>query len=96
MPFLLTVQIELVNDNVPVLMLDGANMEINYNVTYFERQPYLPTNPTQIALSNGLSIIDADAGESTLVEANITILNGKGEGSKMTVAVFFSLSRCCV
>lgn len=65
------------NDNEPVLMLDGVNMVVDFSTTYFERQPYPPRNPTQIMLSRGLAIFDRDVGVQILVEANITILQGK-------------------
>ena len=78
-PFRVTVQIEVINDNVPVLMLDGTNMEVNYNLTYLERQPYLPENPSQVLLSRGLEIADIDVGDQLLVGANITLMGGKSE-----------------
>lgn len=64
------------NDNQPILILDGINMAVNFSTTYFERQPYL-SNPAQIQLSRGLDIVDLDAGVQMLVEANITIQDGK-------------------
>lgn len=76
-PFRVVVQIEVINDNVPVLMLDGTNMEVDYNLTYFERQPYLPENLPQVFLSRGLEIADIDVGEQLLVGANITLMGGK-------------------
>ncbi len=65
----------VINDNQPILMLDGTNMEVNYSVMYFERQPYL-TNPVQVFLSRSLAIKDIDIGLQTMSEANITILEG--------------------
>lgn len=74
----MTVTIVLMNDNEPVLMLDGQDMVANLSTTYFERQPYL-FNPTEIALSRELAIFDRDVGVQMLVEANVTILNGESE-----------------
>lgn len=59
-------------------MLNGIDREVNFTIQYFERQPYLiSVNPTEIVLSNHLTIIDGDAGPQYLVEANVTILEGK-------------------
>ena len=58
-------------------MLDGVNREMNYTTPrYFERQPYL-RNPTMIHLSDLLTVLDDDVGPQFLVEATITILDGK-------------------
>ena len=58
-------------------MLDGVNREANFSTTYFERQPYLPGNPTEIPLSRVLTIADIDVDVQMLVEANVTITDGK-------------------
>ena len=72
----MTVEIELVNDNVPVLMLDGIDRVINFSTVLFEGQPYR-SDPDRVRLSQVLTILDDDVGEQVLIEANVTILDGK-------------------
>ena len=69
--------IELINDNVPILLLDGVERAVGFSAMYFEAQPYL-SNPTQIRLSDNLQIKDLDVGPQYLVEANVTILGKEG------------------
>ena len=76
MPFIITVRIDLINDNQPILMLNGAIQEVNFSTVYYERQPG-STNPTQIFLSNQLEIADEDVGPQFLQEVNIRILESK-------------------
>ena len=70
--------IQLVDDNEPVLLLDGVEREVDYDTIFLESQPYLD-NPREIVLFNDLAIEDLDVGQQFLVEANVTIL-----GTRMT------------
>lgn len=71
MTFNLAVNTQLIDDNVPVLMLDGLEMEVNFSTMFIEGQPN--TNNPQIFLSRSLAIQDLDIGQQFLVEANVTI-----------------------
>ncbi len=89
------VQIELVDDNEPMLLLDGAEGEVNFSTTYSERQPYL-SNPTVIPLSRDLAIRDLDVGKQFLIGANITILGNQPPSATNlnNLSLPLSLSRC--
>lgn len=75
-PFRVGVSIELVNDNEPVLLLNGLDREVNYSVKYFERQPYL-NNLVAIMVSREPTVEDLDVGPQYMVEASVSILNGE-------------------
>ena len=73
--------IDLIDDNEPVLLLDGVRREVDFSTTFVEQQPYLPDNPRGIVLSNNLTIEDFDVGPQFLVKANVTTQGAKSIAS---------------
>ena len=66
------VEIEFVNDNDPVLLLDGRNGVIDYQVNFFEGQDYLG-GAVPVLLSDNLTIADNDTGPQIFVSATVSI-----------------------
>lgn len=77
LPFAVTINIELVNDNSPVLVLDGAEGTVDYFTIFDEGQDYLG-GPQPVRLSNNLTIFDDDVGPQYLNEA-IIFINESGK-----------------
>lgn len=66
----MTIQIELVNDNSPRLLLDSP--QTNYTTMFEEGQGYLG-GPVPVRLSGQLSILDDDIGVNYIDEATVEI-----------------------
>lgn len=72
----LTVVIELVNDNDPQLFLDGNNLNKDYQINFFEGQDYCG-GAVPVRLSANLTIIDEDIGLQSLNSATVNITDCK-------------------
>ena len=72
----LTIIIDYVNDNDPLLILDGSRFTPYYHVDFYEGQEYLG-GAVPVHLSDNLMIIDEDAGPQSLQSASITIIDSK-------------------
>ena len=73
----MTIQFVLINDNLPVLLLDGRNELVDYSTVFSEGQDYLG-GPQPVMLSDELMILDDDVGPKYLISADIFINpNGK-------------------
>ena len=73
-PFSVTVQIELVNDNSPRLLLDSP--QADYATIFNEGQGYLG-GAVPVRLSGELSILDDDTGDNYVDEATVEIYGSK-------------------
>ena len=73
-PFSVTVQIELVNDNSPRLLLDSPLTD--YATIFNEGQSYLG-GPVPVRLSGEMSILDDDTGDNYVDEAIVEIYGSK-------------------
>ena len=73
----MTIEIELVNDKMVVLSLNGTG-GMNYTTQFFEGQDYPGFDgTTPVRLSNGLLISDEDAGPNILTQVIISLTGGK-------------------
>lgn len=76
-PFNVTIEVVLVNDNVPILLLNGTGGTVNYNTVFYEGQNYPGFGgTTPVQLSDGLSIRDDDAGPKYLTRVVVQPTGG--------------------
>ena len=73
----MTIVIELVNDNMPVLLLNGSG-SVNYTTQFFEGQNFTGFGGTvPVRLSSDLLILDEDAGPNVLTQVTISLVGGE-------------------
>lgn len=65
-----------VNDNPPVLLLDGTNSQQDFSTTFAEGQAYLG-GAVPVRLSSNLTVQDGDVGPQYLIDARVEITDGK-------------------
>lgn len=77
-PFNITVEFDLINDNMFSLLLDAAAGSVNYTVEFLEGQNY-PGFPgtTPVPLFDRLGISDEDSGLNNLTRVTISYFGGK-------------------
>ena len=76
-PFIVTIEIVLVNDNVLTFMLDGIGGNVNYTTEFAEGQNYPGFGGTiPVRLSDGLVIRDNDVGPKFLTRVQVSFIEG--------------------
>ena len=76
-PFIVTVEIVLINDNALTFMLDGTGGDVNYTTEFAEGQNYPGFSGTiPVRLSDGLVIQDDDVGPKFLTRVHISFISG--------------------
>ena len=76
-PFNVTIEFDLINDNMFSLLLDAAAGSVNYTTEFLEGQDY-PGFPgtTPVALFDRLRISDEDSGLNNLTRVTISFIGG--------------------
>lgn len=76
-PFNVTVEFNLINDNMFILLLDAAAGSVNYTTEFLEGQNY-PGFPgtVPVPLFNRLGISDDDSGLNNLTRVTISLVGG--------------------
>ena len=76
-PFIVTIEIVLINDNALMFMLDGIGGNVNYTTEFAEGQNYPGFGGTiPVRLSDGLLIQDSDVGPKFLTSVQISFIGG--------------------
>ena len=76
-PFNVTVEINLVNDNMLTLLLNGTGEQVNYTTQFYEGQNYTGFGGTiPVRVSDGLSIVDDDVGPNVLTRVEVSLSGG--------------------
>ena len=77
-PFNITVEFDLINDNMFSLLLDAATGSINYTVEFLEGQNYTGfPGTTPVPLFDRLGISDEDSGRNDLTRVTISYFGSK-------------------
>ena len=77
-PFIVTIEIVLINDNVLTFMLDGTGGNVNYTTEFAEGQNYPGFSGTiPVRLSDGLVIRDNDVGPKFLNRVQVSLIGGR-------------------